>query len=100
MVQQLRGGTQLSNNLRRLIDLCLTRNEPPKISLCVQALFKAHPHINSLINPTVPPTTPPLNFEHKKGIEIPMKDKNAIRELVSFAKLPTRAIEARYKLSN
>ena len=48
----------------------------------------------------MPPTTPPLDFDHKKGFEILIKEKNAIRELVGFAKMPIGAIEARYKLSN
>ena len=43
-------------------------------------------------------TTPPLNFDHQPGDEIPTKHKEAIRQLYGFAKVPIEAIMARYKL--
>jgi hypothetical protein len=48
----------------------------------------------------MPPTTPPLDFEHEKGFEIPTKHKEAIRQLHAFVKVPVLALEARYKLGN
>jgi hypothetical protein len=44
------------------------------------------------------PTTPPLQFEHLKGFEIPTKHKEAIRQLHWFAKVPVCQLEVRYKL--
>ena len=44
------------------------------------------------------PTTPPLNFDHHLGDEIPIKHKEAIRQLFGFAKVPIEDIMARYKL--
>jgi hypothetical protein len=43
-------------------------------------------------------TTPPLHFDHNKGDEIPTKHKEAIRELVWFAKVPRWRIQSRYNL--
>ena len=48
----------------------------------------------------MPPTTPPLDFEHEKGFEIPTKHKEAIRQLHWFAKVPISQLETRYKLGN
>ena len=45
-------------------------------------------------------TTPPLDFEHERGFEIPTKHKEAIRQLHWFAKVPICQLEARYKLGN
>ncbi len=48
-------------------------------------------------NPTnMPPTTPPLDFNHLLGEEIPTKHKEAIRQLYRFAKVPIEALMARY----
>ena len=44
------------------------------------------------------PTTPPLDFDHHLGDEIPTKHKEAIRQLYGFAKVPIKDIMARYKL--
>jgi len=44
------------------------------------------------------PTTPPLDFDHEKGFEIPTKNKEAIRELHGFGKVPAAALQIRYKL--
>jgi hypothetical protein len=33
-------------------------------------------------------STPPLDFDHKKGYEIPTKHKEAIRQLHWFGKVP------------
>jgi hypothetical protein len=44
------------------------------------------------------PTTPPLDFNHLPGEEIPTKHKEAIRQLHGFAKVPIEALMARYKL--
>jgi hypothetical protein len=44
-------------------------------------------------------TTPPLDFEHDKGDEIPTKHKEAIRQLQWFAKLPVCQLATRYKLN-
>jgi len=38
------------------------------------------------------PTTPPLDFDHHPGDEIPTKHKEAIRQLYSFAKVPIKDI--------
>ncbi len=45
-------------------------------------------------------TTPPVDFEHQKGYEIPTKHKEAIRQLHWFAKVPISQLETRYKLGN
>jgi hypothetical protein len=45
-------------------------------------------------------TTPPLVFDHQKGYEIPIKHKEAIRQLHWFAKVPVSWLETRYKLGN
>ena len=44
------------------------------------------------------PTTPPLDFDHQPGDEIPTKHKEAIRQLYGFAKIPIEDLMARYKL--
>ncbi len=44
------------------------------------------------------PTTPPLHFDHEKGFEIPTKNKEAIRELHGFGKVPVAALQIRYRL--
>ena len=50
-------------------------------------------------NPTnMPPTIPPLDFEHLPGQEIPTKHKEAIRQLHGFAKIPIESLMSRYKL--
>jgi hypothetical protein len=37
-------------------------------------------------------TTPPLDFQHENGEEILTKNKEAIRELNCFAKVPITAL--------
>jgi len=51
-------------------------------------------------NTKMPPTTPPLDFDHQKGDEIPTKHKEAIRQLHWFAKVPIGQLGSRYKLGN
>ena len=46
----------------------------------------------------MPPSTPPLDFDHKLGDEIPTKHKEAIRQLHWVRKLPISRLESRYKL--
>jgi hypothetical protein len=46
----------------------------------------------------MPPTTPPLNFEHLPGQEIETKHKEAIRQLYGFAKIPVELLMTRYEL--
>ena len=46
------------------------------------------------------PRTPPLDFDHQPGDEIPTKHKEAIRQLYGFAKIPISQLETRYKLGN
>ena len=46
----------------------------------------------------MPPITPPLDFNHLPGEEIPTKHKEAIRQLYGFAKVPIESLMARYKL--
>ena len=46
----------------------------------------------------MPPTTPPLDFDHKPGYEIPTKHKEAIRQLYGFAKIPIEGLIERYRL--
>jgi hypothetical protein len=45
-------------------------------------------------------TTPPLDFDHKKGFKIPTKHKEAIRQLYWFGKIPKLQLQARYNLGN
>jgi hypothetical protein len=44
------------------------------------------------------PTTPPLNFIHEKGFEIPTKHKEAIRQLHYFAKILVPTLQICYNL--
>jgi hypothetical protein len=44
------------------------------------------------------PATPPLDFKHEAGKEIPTKNKEAIRELHNFAKIPVAVLQIRYEL--
>ena len=46
----------------------------------------------------MPPSTPPLVFDHLPGDEIPTKYKEAIRQLYGFAKIPIEALMDQYKL--
>ena len=46
----------------------------------------------------MPPATPKFDFTHEPGFEILTKDKNAIRELYGFAKIPVEVLMTRYKL--
>jgi hypothetical protein len=46
----------------------------------------------------MPPATPPLDFTHQPGDEIPTKYKEAIRQLYGFAKIPVELLMTRYKL--
>ena len=47
------------------------------------------------------PTTPPsLDFDHKKGFEIPTKHKEAIRQLYRFGKVPIPFLMQRYGLGD
>ena len=46
----------------------------------------------------MPPATPPLDFTHLPGEEIPTKHKEAIRQLYGFAKIPVEVLATRYKL--
>ncbi len=43
-------------------------------------------------------TTPPLDFDHHKGDEIPTKHKEVIRQLHWFAKVPVCQLATRYDL--
>lgn len=43
-------------------------------------------------------TTPPLDFDHQKGDEIPTKHKEAIRQLHWFGKVSRKDLEKRYQL--
>jgi len=45
-------------------------------------------------------TTPPLDFDHKKGFEIPTKHKEAIRQLYWFGKIPKLQLQERYHLGD
>jgi predicted deacetylase len=47
----------------------------------------------------MPPTTPPLEFNHAPGFEIPTKHKEAIRQLHDFGHKSVKEFIARYKLS-
>jgi len=46
----------------------------------------------------MPPSTPPLDFNHLPGKEIETKYKEAIRQLYSFAKIPVEVLMTRYGL--
>jgi hypothetical protein len=46
----------------------------------------------------MPPTTPPLNIDHKPGYEIPTKHKEAICQLYGFAKILIEGLMERYHL--
>lgn len=46
----------------------------------------------------MPPGTPPLQFDHLLGQEIPTKYQKAIRQLYSFAKVPIECLITQYKL--
>ena len=46
----------------------------------------------------MPPTTPPLDFDHKPGYKIPTKHKEAIRQLYGFTKVPIEQLMDRYRL--
>jgi transposase len=46
----------------------------------------------------MPPTTPPLQFDHQKGYEIETKHKEAIRRLHWRAKIPVRELADEYHL--
>ena len=48
--------------------------------------------------PLMPPATPPLDFTHQPGDEIPTKHKEAIRQLYGFAKIPVEQLITRYRL--
>jgi hypothetical protein len=43
-------------------------------------------------------TPPPLDFDHEKGFEIPIKHKEAIRQLHWFGHVPVSMLQVRYKL--
>jgi len=45
-------------------------------------------------------TPPPHNFDHKRGIEIPTKHKEAIRWLYRFRKVLIPVLMLRYKLGD
>ena len=45
-------------------------------------------------------TTPPLDFDHKKGFEIPTIHKEAIRQLYWFGKILKLQLRERYHLSD
>ena len=45
-------------------------------------------------------STPPLDFDHQKGYEIPTKHKEAICQLFQFRKVPKLQLQERYKLSD
>jgi hypothetical protein len=46
----------------------------------------------------MPPTTPPLVFDHLPGQEIPTKHKEAIRQLYGFEKVSIEALMDQHKL--
>ena len=46
----------------------------------------------------MPPTTPPLDFNHLPREEIETKHKEAIRQLYSFAKILVKLLITRYEL--
>ena len=48
--------------------------------------------------PSTPPSTPPqLDFQHRKGFEIPTKHKEAIRQLYWYGHVPICKLALRYK---
>ncbi len=47
----------------------------------------------------MPTTPPPLDFDNKPGFEIPIKHKEAIRQLYGFAGKSVKELIARYRLS-
>jgi hypothetical protein len=46
----------------------------------------------------MPPTTPPLDFDHKPGYEIPTKHKEAICQLYGSIQIPIEGLMERYHL--
>jgi len=44
------------------------------------------------------PSTPPLDFDHEPGAQIPTKHKEAIRQLYGFAKIPVEGLMKQYHL--
>ena len=48
----------------------------------------------------MPTTLPSLDFDHKKGFEIPTKHKEAIRQLYRFGKVPIPFLMQRYGLGD
>jgi transposase len=46
----------------------------------------------------MPPTTPPLVFNHNEGEEIETKYKEAIHQLYGFTKIPVKLLMTQYKL--
>src|SRR5437016_1635739 len=69
-------------------------NEPAKVSLCTLGFGPTH----FLISLIMAPTTPPLNFQHKKGFKIPTKNKEVIHELHGFEKVPAAVLQICYRL--
>ena len=75
--------------------------EPGPVGLCVQGIYRLHADFPTppKTPPKMAPTTPPpLDFEHKKGYEIPTKHKEAIRQLHNFSGIGTQALAGRYHL--
>ena len=46
----------------------------------------------------MPKTPPSLDFDYRKGFEIPTKHKEAIRQLHWFGHVPVSMLQVRYKL--
>jgi transposase len=46
----------------------------------------------------MPPTPPPLDFDHQPGFEVAIKHKEAIRQLYGFAGKLVEELMARYRL--
>ena len=46
----------------------------------------------------MPPTTPPLDFDHQKGYEIATKHKEAMRRLYQRAKILVKDLADEYSL--
>jgi hypothetical protein len=46
----------------------------------------------------MPPTPPPLDFNHQPGFEIPTKHKEVIRQLYGFAGKSVEELMAQYQL--
>jgi hypothetical protein len=57
------------------------------------ALSESHQQLKIM-----PPTPPPLDFDHQPGFEIPTKHKEAIRQLHGFAGKLVEELMARYQL--